>query len=161
MEPPNPSGICACGCGEKTTIAKNSDRRTGAVKGEHLKYAFGHQSRHAASLAGGYGKHGHGRYKSSHGYMYVKWDTLTQDERDRFAPMMTRFCAFKAVSEHRLVMARSLGRPLATAENVHHKNGKRDDNRIENLELWVSAQPSRQRVGDLCPWCEGTGLIAV
>jgi HNH endonuclease len=51
--------------------------------------------------------------------------------------------------EHRYVMQQKLGRPIqARIETVHHINGNRQDNRIENLELWSSRHPSGQRVQD-------------
>lgn len=57
------------------------------------------------------------------------------------------------VLEHRHVMQIHLGRELAADENVHHKNGVRHDNRIENLELWTTHQPPGQRVTDRVASC--------
>lgn len=58
----------------------------------------------------------------------------------------------KLVLDHRAAMEEFLGRPLRKGETVHHKNGKRSDNRLSNLELWVKAQPAGQRAIDLLEW---------
>lgn len=50
----------------------------------------------------------------------------------------------KKVMQHRLVMEQVIGRPLTPGERVHHRNGKRDDNRPENLELWTGVGSSKK-----------------
>lgn len=44
-EEPNPSGRCLCGCGQKTDLARQSQKRTGAVIGKPLRYVYGHNRR--------------------------------------------------------------------------------------------------------------------
>jgi len=52
------------------------------------------------------------------------------------------------IKEHIWVMSEHLGRPIRKGETIHHINGIRDDNRIENLELWSTKHCAGQRVED-------------
>lgn len=80
------------------------------------------------------------------GYRYVLLDSSD--------PMFSMANKERRVMEHRLIVARNIGRPLEAWEQVHHKNGTRTDNRLDNLELWKRPQPSGIRQADYhCPGC--------
>lgn len=79
-----------------------------------------------------------GEYKKHikrHGYVYITVPSLSRGTQ-------------RGVLEHRHVMSQHLGRNLLPDETVHHINGNRQDNRIENLELFSSRHGPGQRVID-------------
>lgn len=81
-----------------------------------------------------------GPYNDGNGYLAV---SVRADHP--FASMGQASGNRYKMQEHRLRMAEHLGRPLLRTETVHHINGKRDDNRIENLELRAGHHGSGQR----------------
>lgn len=116
---------CLCECGRRTLV------KTARLYSGHTK-SCGCLKKDP---------HGAGRYVSQKGYVIVR-STEKRARGDH-----------KWVPEHVMIMEQHLGRKLLSHENVHHKNGQRDDNRIDNLELWSTSQPSGQRVEDKIQWC--------
>lgn len=83
-----------------------------------------------------------GIWKDSYGYIM----TWSKDHPNRHVN--------GTIPMHKLIMSQHLGRPLTKNESVHHKNGIKDDNRIENLELWHRGQPAGQRLDDKIDWAK-------
>lgn len=83
------------------------------------------------------------KYKDSLGYIRIKQNDGSYE------------------AEHRLVLGQILGRPLESYESAHHLNGIRDDNRAENLELWISPQPSGIRASQQLPHCKTCKCIII
>ena len=104
----------------------------------HAKSATCSDCRTVATSANGNWKGGITRHKA--GYVMVRAPGHPRARRSRY------------VFEHILVAEELLGRYLEPDESIHHRNGVRDDNRPENLELWTRPQPSGIRVSDAIHW---------
>lgn len=91
----------------------------------------------------------HGNWKGGKiqqsGYVAVK-----VDPEHRFYDEMAHKSGY--ILEHRLKIAEAIGRPLRQTETVHHKNGKKKDNRLENLQL----RQGRHGKGE-CAYCKDCG----
>lgn len=91
-----------------------------------------------------------GKTKDGSGYVLIKLYN-----HDQFYDMSN---SSGYVLEHRLVMARHLNRSLTNEETVHHINGARDDNRIENLQLRSGAHGKGQC--HVCADCGSTNIVS-
>ena len=92
-----------------------------------------------------------GKYRAANGYILIHNPKHPMAAKSGY------------LMEHRLIMSEHLGRLLLKREVVHHINGKRDDNRIENLQLMTKREhdrlPKPPPKPIQCPYC--AGMIAV
>lgn len=107
-------------------------------RAKQAKSAQCSECRSVAKEANGNWKGGRTRHKA--GYVMVRMPDHPRAGRSPY------------VFEHILVVEGVLGRYLGPDETVHHRNGIRDDNRPENLELWTKPHPAGIRVSDAVAW---------
>lgn len=131
---PNPSGLCMCGCGNPTPISNQTSIRDNYRIGESKRFITGHNGKLLKGDKTSRWKGG--RIVTEGGYVKIRGGK-------------------NYIFEHRYVMEQFLGRKLADKEEVHHINGVKDDNRLENLELWNRSQPNGVRNNDVlhCGTC--------
>lgn len=122
--------VCDCDCGG-TKVVLTGGLRSGKQRSCGCRSRAGRNN----------GRWKGGRLRTSAGYVRV------------WRPGHPRANAIGYVLEHLLVMEETLGRAVSKDEEVHHKNGIRDDNRPENLELWTRSQPPGKRVPDMIKFC--------
>lgn len=123
-----PVGRCACGCNGLTKISKINDKHKKWTKGEPKRYIKGHHA-NAAHFPNKRGAESHnwkGGRIDRNGYIHV------------YSPNHPYATSQGYVPEHRLVLEKVLGRYLTPKEVPHHINGKKKDNRPENLRLHES-----------------------
>ena len=128
---------CKCDCGTEklirsTNLIDQTSQSCGCLRADSKRELVGDKS---PSWKGG-------KYISTSGYVFIK------------APQHKNANVNGYVTEHVLVMSKHVGRPMIKNEEVHHRNGIRTDNRLENLELWNKSHPAGSRVEDLVRFAE-------
>ncbi len=113
-----PKGFCQCGCGLPTTITPKNDVSTNRVRGHPMRFIKGHN----ASLRKG---QNHPSWKGGktlkNGYVMVHSPDHPKSDRGGYMPEAT------------LIVERAMGKYLPNGALPHHINGRRNDNRPQNL----------------------------
>jgi len=121
--------LCQCDCGKTATVQANRLKSGNTKSCGCRKFLCGEN----------HGRWRGGNYIDSNGYSIL---SILSKESKRAIH----------IPEHRVVMEKHLGRSLFHNEHIHHKNGVRNDNRIENLEIKITAHGPGITISDAIPW---------
>lgn len=154
-------GLCECGCGQPAPLAKQTNKRFGHVKGQPVRFIHNHHRNGKSHTSEAREKMSES-VKAAHAANPSWHRPFTAEERMRgtdnnrrekhwnwkggrqqygrgyigiLMPDHPNANSRGVVAEHRLVMERHLGRYLLPGEVIHHLNGDKKDNRIENLKV--------------------------
>lgn len=155
----NPTGLCQCGCGLPTKIARQTATRLGHVRGQPVRFVKGHWARTEQNSGPLNSQWRGGRYLHVEGYVMVRQKRHPRANKSGY------------VLEHLLVAERALGFPVPRGVEVHHFNEIKSDNRGSNLVICQDATYHKLlhvRMGALracgnpdarqCWLCRGWGL---
>jgi HNH endonuclease len=113
--------LCECGCGLPTKIADRTRGSRGWVKGEPHRFLHGHNAKGGGTQ--------HNRWRGG------------RTVREGY--VLLTVAPYVQIHEHRFVMERHLGRALSSEEVVHHIDGDKANNALENLEVLSRAAHTR------------------
>lgn len=115
------SGLCECGCGETTNIARSTNARLGHVRGEPFRFIIGHHLR--ANTGERNNRWKGGRIVEPRGYVKL------------YLPDHPRANSVGYVYEHIVIAERALGHPLPDGAVVHHFDENKSNNGNGNLVI--------------------------
>ena len=121
LPPPNLSGLCQCGCGQATAVARCGNSAKGWVKGEHRRFVSGHNSRLRGCGPDHFNWKG-GRIKTN-GYIMLNLPAHPHANSKGY------------VKNARVISENALGKSMPEGIEVHHVNGDKADDQHANLVI--------------------------